>query len=215
MADLDWPTDLVPFACEFYLQPHVVRSVSPLTRAQKVYALTQPRWVCRLSLRGGSSREWGTEGAAIYGPRLDALIAKLDGGANRITLWDFRRENDGAAFTNAAISAGENEVTVLGATEGLYVGDYVGGDGRPHIITDVEVSGSDMVAQVRPHFRSNIAEGAATFERVSGLFRLTGDDAGANMTEAGQLSAYTLEFVEDPEDSTTITYDGDELTYSG
>lgn len=215
MADYDWPEDLVPFASEFYLQPHVIRQPSPFTRASKIYGLSRPLWVCRMQFRGGRSTKWGTTGAAIYGRRLDAFIAKLEGGANRVTLWDFDRDGDGYSFTNAEIAQGVNEVTITGALSGLEVGDYIGGDGRPHIITDLSVVGSDMLATVTPHFDTAVLAGEATFERVSGLFRLTSDDAGSNMSEVGQLSVYSLEFVEDPGPSTDVTYSEETVTYTG
>jgi hypothetical protein len=215
MADLEWPEDLVPNACEFYLPAHVNRSVSPLTRATKIYELGDPRWVCRIRLRAGDGDRFGSSGVAAYGPRLDALIARMKGGANRVSLWDFRREGEARAFSNAAIAAGTDQVTLLNTNGGIRVGDYIGGDGRPHIITELSISGANLLADVMPHFSTDVAAGAAVFERVPGWFRLTGEDGGANMTEAGELTIYELDFVEDPGPSTAITFTGEPLTYSG
>ena len=88
MADIEWPDGLTPYRAAFYLQPHVGGTESPLTRTRKVYGLSKPRWVCRLSFRGGHK---GYSGVAAYGPILDSLIVRMRGGENRVALWDFRR----------------------------------------------------------------------------------------------------------------------------
>lgn len=215
MADILWPDDLVPFAQSFYLQPHVGRSESPFSRAQKLYGLSAPRWLTSLSFRGGTGPQWGTDGVAIYGPRLDAFIAKLEGGLNRVAIWDFRREGTNVSHTHAEIAAGTSQLLLEGTTDAVGAGDYVGGDGRPHIVTDTEVSGADLIVNVRPHFDSLIAADEAIFYQVAGWFRLISDDAGANGSEVGQLTTYTLDFAEDPGPSTDVIYEGETVTYSG
>ena len=86
--DFQWPADLSPFRVSFYLQPHVGGTESPLTRTRKTYGLSAPRWVCKMAFRGG----WdGVAGYEAYGPRLDAFIAQMEGGLNRVALWDFWR----------------------------------------------------------------------------------------------------------------------------
>lgn len=88
MADIEWPTDLVPFRAAFYLRPHVGGVESPLTRTRKTYLLSKPVWVCRLSFRAG----WdGIDDEGAMGGRLDSLIVQMQGGFNRVLLWDFRR----------------------------------------------------------------------------------------------------------------------------
>ncbi|QUT04847.1 hypothetical protein KFK14_17700 [Sphingobium phenoxybenzoativorans] len=89
MADLTWPSGLSPFRMTFYLQPHVGGAESPLTRTRKVYTLSAPRWVCKLSFRGVASEI--DHPAALVPPLLDSLIIQMAGGANRMALWDFRR----------------------------------------------------------------------------------------------------------------------------
>lgn len=212
MTDFAWPDDVTPFRVAYYLQPHVGRSVSPFTRQQKIYQLSQPLWIAQLSLRGGYDGESGVE---AYGPRLDALIAQLEGGAHRIAIWDFRRPGAAAAFSNDDIALGESQVTLLGTTDGLQVGDYIGGDGRPHIVVSTEVDGSDLIVDVRPHFQTAVAAGDATYENVAGYFRLVSDDAGANPTTVGDVTTYELGFVEDPGPSTDVIYEGEPVTYSG
>lgn len=88
MADLEWPSDLRPASCTFYLRPHVGGSQSPLTRTRKVYGLSAPMWVARLTFRAAWA---GGDGLMARGARIDALIADMEGGLNRMHLWDFRR----------------------------------------------------------------------------------------------------------------------------
>lgn len=88
MVDLVWPDDLRPYRVTFYLQPHVGGTESPITRTRKVYGLSAPRWICKMSFRGGYD---GFDGYQAYGPRLDAFIAEMEGGLNRVAIWDFRR----------------------------------------------------------------------------------------------------------------------------
>lgn len=113
MADLAWPDALAPFRVSFYLQPHVGGTESPLTRTRKTYGLSAPRWVCRMSFRGGYD---GHAGIAAYGPRLDALIAQLEGGLNRVGLWDFRRPYPVALRRYYRQFAGETYTFGLGET---------------------------------------------------------------------------------------------------
>lgn len=216
MADYDWPADIVPFQQTFYLQPHTGGTESPFTRQTKVYGLSAPRWVARITLRAPDSADrWGSN-YAEWGERIDAFLASLEGRLNRVSLYDFRRPGRAPGFGNAAATAGTDTITLTGAsTADIRVGEYVGGDGRPHIITGLEVSGSDLIATVKPHFEADIAEDAATFERVSGLFRLTSDDAGANPSSVGELTGYDLNFVEDWGPSVDVIYEGEAVTYSG
>lgn len=218
LADLYWPDDLAPFVEAFMLQPHTGRSESPFTRQQKVYELTAPRWIARLNLRGGYA---GYEAQAGFGRRLDALIARMRGGARTITMWDFRRPGlptweteytftddtefgDETSFfeeliSSSAVVAGDTEMTLPGAvTSGLApsIGDYVGGDGRPHIVVDLYEEADDVVITVEPPFTAAIDADDATFVRVAGTFRITSDDAGQNSTEVGGLTVYDLELVE-------------------
>lgn len=216
MSDLDWPSDIVPFGVTFYLQPHTGGTESPFTRQTKVYGLSAPRWVSRISLRAPDSADrWGS-GYAEWGERIDAFLASLEGRLNRVRIWDFRRPGRAPAFGNSAATAGTSTITLTGAdVSEIRVGEYVGGDGRPHIITGLEVSGADLIATVKPHWESDIAADAATFENVSGYFRLTSDDAGVNPSQVGELTQYDLEFVEDWGPSTDVVYDGETVTFSG
>ena len=117
MVDLVWPDDLRPFRVSFYLQPHTGGSESPLTRTRKTYGLSAPRWICRMTFRGGYD---GFDGYAAYGPRLDAFIAQMKGGQNRVAIWDFRRPYPVALrryysqFTGELYTFGNGETFELG-----------------------------------------------------------------------------------------------------
>lgn len=208
MADLEWPDDLVPFAMSFYLQPHTGGSESPFSRVSKIYGLSAPRWVCRMAFRGGDSAlRWGRRGAAAYGQRLDALIARLKGRQNRIAIYDFRRDRMTAKrwahnAGNEAALAGATQLTVTGlvpGTAGILAGDYLGGDGRPHIVLDDAIVGLDgkAVATFEPPLAADVGADAAIFGNPTGMFRLVSDDAGANFTEIGSATMIELDFVED------------------
>lgn len=216
MADYTWPSDIVPYAQSFYLQPHTGGTESPFTNQTKVYNLSRPRWVCSMRIRAPDSGDkWGGS-VKLWGERVDAFLAKLDGRTNRVLLWDFRRPGRApVGFSNAAATAATNTITLTGAAPAkVRVGEYIGGDGRPHIITDLTVSGSDLIALVRPYFESDIALGAASFQNVSGFFRLAGDDVIANGSTVDDMIEYQLDFVEDWGPSVDVTYTGNTVTYS-
>ncbi len=102
---------------------------------------------------------------------------------------------------------GDTEITITGMPPGslIYAGDYIGGDGRPHVIRDdglnAIVASADASGQAtvsfEPPLAAPVAADSVVFERVSAMFRLASDDAGDNFNEAGQLAAYSLQFVED------------------
>lgn len=222
MSDYTWPDGLAPFGQSFWLQPHVGRSESPFTRQQKIYALSAPRWVTRLAVRGGY-RGLGLRGK---GAALDAFLAKLDGGVNRALIYDFRRPgssvsltiyafddgtffDDGTGFeddlifgTNDAAAQGATTFRLTGCAPGtslFLAGDYVGGDGRAHIVLDdveSDASGNAFV-NFTPALSAAVAAGAWTYTEVTSPFRLVADDAGSNLAEVGGLETLDLEFVED------------------
>jgi len=233
MSDFEWP-EAIPFRVQFYLQPYTSRSQSPWTRATKIYGLSQPIWVARLTVRTGYN---GEDGVSAWGGVMDAFLADMEGGANRVALWDFRRPfpvglrryyrqfagirypflngeefSMGERFiipseaepTNEAAEAGATQMTFVGLKPGERVfqtGDYVGGDGRPHIILAPGATvGDDGKATIafKPPLVADVEAGAAKTMQPPGWFRLVSDDAGANETDVGEMTTYTLDFTEDP-----------------
>lgn len=214
MTDYAWPDDIVPYGVSFYLQAHSGGSESPFNRQTKVYGLSKPRWVCSFRLRAPDSSDRWEGPIAAWGERVDAFLAQLDGRANRVALWDFRRPGSPRSFSNGAASAATNTMTLTGASPGdIRVGEYIGGDGRPHIITSLQVSGSDLIAKVRPYFEADIAIGGAVFETVNGFFRMVSDDAPQNGGTVTDLTEYGLDFVEDWGPSVDVTFNGNTVTY--
>lgn len=208
MADFDWPDDLVPYAGSFYLQPHTGGSESPFSRVPKVYGLSAPRWIASLSFRGGAAGNvWGYTEAGLLGSRIEAFIAQLEGRLNRVRLYDFRRPAMQSIdwvpmASNLSAALGDTEMTITGLTpntRAVLRGDYLGGDERPHIITADAISDADgeAVVSFKPPLSAAIGAGDAIFGSPTGLFRLTSDDAGANPSTVGELTQYTLDFVED------------------
>lgn len=227
MADLDWPEGLFPYKTLFYLQPHIGGQESPITRSRKVYGLSAPRWIARLTFRAGHGydRDVGmgprANDAAFYAARLDALIAELQGGLHCIRFHDFRRPRPqsylsgyyvaGVPPTVAFASAGATSIEVYRphGSIGPSIGDYIGGDGRPHIVTKVTPGNSVSMMSVAPEagiitvefqppLSAAIDDGTPLeMVKVSARFRLTSEDAGQNEGEVGQPVEYTLDFAED------------------
>lgn len=204
MTDYTWPDDLAPFAVSFYLQGHSGGSESPFTRQSKIYGLGAPRWVCSMSFRGGYG---GARDLTSVGPRLDAMIAKLQGRQNRVAIYNFQRPLmrspewiPGAG--NVAAVKGATTITLTGLSAGavaVLAGDFIGGDGRPHIVTDDATADGSGQATVsfEPPLSAPIALNSAIFGNPTGMFRLTSDDAGDNSVQVGDAISMTLQFVED------------------
>lgn len=222
MVDLPWPADLMPYKVAFYLQAHVGRSESPQSRVMKTYELSAPRWIARLSFRAGYAGAPLLGDPDGFGARLDGLIADLRGGANKAVFHDFRRPGPlqprmvMSALTFDAAPRGARFVVVRGLRAGSVaasVGDYIGGDGRPHLVSAaatiaaggvVSGAGSVLVTAdgaarigINPPLSSPIVAGTALPPYATGRFQLISDDAGENESEVGQPTEYVLDFVED------------------
>lgn len=216
MADIVWPGDLKPYRVMFYLQPHVGGSESPLTRVRKTYGLSAPRWIARLSFRGGYSGAPRRGEAAGFGPRLDAMIADLEGGLNLAVFHDFRRrlplqpQFRASPLAISAASKGDTTLSISGFvpnTVAYSIGDYIGGvDDRPHIVRGGELTagaGSILadaegvaVVSIKPPLAQDVAAGTPP-GLGTGRFQLVSPDAGENETTVGQSVEYVLDFVED------------------
>lgn len=206
MADISWPVDLRPSGVSFYPQPHVGGSESPITRTRKVYGLSAPRWIAKITL---TARGWGYGPAGERGARIDAFVASMEGGLNRVLLWDFRRERpmrDQALLTppvSTGALAGATQMGIAGfapMSRAFTAGDYLGGDNRPHLVlADCYADGSGVALPTfTPPLSANVTSGATIpVRQVSGRFQLMSDDAGDNPTGMTQRMAVSLEFHED------------------
>lgn len=221
MVDIPWPSDLAPYRVAFYLQPHVGGTESPFTRTTKKYGLSAPRWVARMTFRGGYDGIPHLNETGGFGPRLDSLIADLEGGLNVAVFHDYRRPRPARPVTAMsslvfdAAAVGASSVTVRGFAPysvALSAGDYLGGDGRPHITSIMHtqaagglVNGAGAIMAdetgaaiigIRPHISAPITGGALVQWPVTGRFELVGEDAGQNETEVGGATEYVLDFTE-------------------
>jgi hypothetical protein len=192
MTDYDWPDDLAPYTTAFYLQSHTGGTESPLNRQTKTYELSAPRWLANLQLRGGYD---GEDGAAEFGPRVDAFLAQLRGGTSRVALYDFRRpERRGSGTATAAAAAAGATSIALSGLDPLEVfarrGDYVGGDGRAHLLTGnvVPDMNGNATASFWPPLARSLIAGEARVGYAKSWFRLAREsagDAGSNSADAG------------------------------
>lgn len=224
MVDIPWPSDLFPYRVLFYLQPHVGGSESPLTRVRKVYGLSAPRWVARLTFRSGVDGAPRFHEQDGFGPRLDALIADLEGGVNLAVFHDFRRPRPlqpisvMGPLVSTGAARGATSMTVTGLARGsvaMSVGDYVaGGDGRPHMVSAAatiaaggvvngagsimaDTSGKAIIGFKPPLFKA-MAAGTTLKWPVTGRFQIVDPDAaGQNEVEVGTDVEHVLDFVED------------------
>lgn len=220
MVDIAWPQDLVPYRVAFYLQPHIGGQESPITRTRKTYGLSAPRWLARLTFRGGYDGEVRFGAAEGFGPRLDSLIADLEGGLNIAVFHDWRRERPPlpairSAPTSVGAAAGATSMVVRGFAPfaaAFSLGDYIGGDGRPHIVSAAAtlaaggvVAGAgtiyanaagEALVGFKPPLSAAVPNGAILSWPVTGRFELASEDAGQNETTVGELTEYTLDFVE-------------------
>lgn len=221
MTEFAWPAGLTPYRVAFYLQPHIGGAESPLTRVRKTYELSAPRWIARLTFRGGYDGVPNLYDAGGYGPVLDSLVADMKGGAVLTRFHDFRRPVPVGALpirsrlTVRAAPRGATSIVVDGFAANaaaLSLGDPVGGDGRPHITSLVatlaaggrvgglgsimsDASGAAIIG-INPPLAAAIPAGTPMVWPVTGLFELTGEDAGQNETTVGEATEYALDFVE-------------------
>ncbi|TZG26510.1 hypothetical protein [Sphingomonas montanisoli] len=202
MTDFVWPADLAPSSVSFYLQHYTGGTESPFNRQRKTYVLGRSRWVARFEFVGGAQGE----GLAGKGAAIDAFLAQVGGGANRVLTHDWRRPTrSGPATgvgTNSPAAKGATSMTWIGLqanTLAFRRGDYVGGDGRAHIVTADVLTTAGGVAMVPfvPPLETAIAAGAGTYTEVKSRFEIRDDDAGANAAAFGDAERITVEMFED------------------
>lgn len=116
----------------------------------------------------------------------------------------------GERFVIPAESEPSNEAAARGASEMAFVGfkpgervfidgDYIGGDGRPHIVLRpgaVADANGRAVVRFAPPLDYDVPAGRAITMQPPGRFQLVSDDAGANETAVGELTEYTIDFIE-------------------
>lgn len=108
MADFTWPDDLVPHAMSFYHQHNTIVHESPFTRQQQVLGRSAPRWICKMSFRGGAG---GVTRSHEVGAKIEALLLQIKGPQKTVAIYDFRRSGRGApqlAFDDYAATIAES-----------------------------------------------------------------------------------------------------------
>ncbi len=184
MADIEWPTDLRPYRAAFYLRPHVGGVESPLTRTRKTYLLSKPVWVCRLSFRGGFN---GATGRGALGGRMDSLIVQMQGGFNRVLLWDFRRPYPVGLKRYYSRFAGESYTFTGGRTFRLGERFFIPAEAEP--VNEPAVAGATSIVF------GGFEPGERTFQ--------TGDYFGGD----GRAHIIHTATVADAEGRCTLTFD--------
>lgn len=221
MVDIIWPADLMPYRVQFYLQAHTGGQESPFTRTRKTYGLSAPRWIAKLTFRAGYDGAPLQDDPGGFGPRLDGLIADLKGGLVKTLFHDFRRprplqrQQIAQALTFEAAGKGATYVVIRGFAahaRAFSVGDYIGGDGRPHLVsiaatiaaggvttgagTIMADANGRAIVGINPPLSAAIVAGTAPQWPVRGRFELPNNDAGQNETEVGEPTEYVLDFIE-------------------
>ncbi len=222
---MDWPTDILPASCEFFLQYNTTIFSSPITRSQQALRRQGEMWRCAITL--------GPKDSAA-GRRLDALLIKLRGAYETVNLCDFARPEpagdgrdraavgetrftDNTTFSDDTVFIGGPSVVAvvgdhaMGATEIvtdgwvggvtgiLLAGDYVGIDSRLYMVTDdADSSGMGRATlAIAPSLRAAVADGALINRtRPTAAFRLVDDGQPNRRVEPGLKYTFNLSFVE-------------------
>ena len=218
-----WPDDIVPNACEFFLQHNTTVFESPITRTRQRLRRPGERWMCTASFRLVREKA----------QRLDALLAKLSGSYDTVRLGDWARIrpsgdnldksgipntifSDGTTFTDGTGFAVPNEIArvrygeVRGSstirTEGwmpdtapLDAGDYIEVGGWLYMLAeDAFANGvGDSILQVVPRVRETVASQTLLVrQRPKSPMMLIDDDQPNRSIQVGTVYHYTLSFAE-------------------
>jgi len=218
-----WPDDIVPNACEFFLQHNTTVFESPITRTRQRLRRPGERWMCTASFRLVREKA----------QRLDALLAKLAGSYDTVTLGDWARINpsgdnldktgipntffsDGTDFTDNTEFAVPDEVArlrfaaVRGAsslrakgwmpnTAPLDAGDYIGVGGWIYMLTDDASSDGNgfSTLNIAPRVRADTAADTLIVRhRPKSPMVLIDDDQPNRSIQVGTVYHYTLSFAE-------------------
>lgn len=151
MATITWPSSIrtgaVDYGVEFDVQINFARN-----GAVQTFGLPGARWVC--SIRFENDFEDLTR------PRIESLLLKLKGGANRLSMphWGRPRPNGtlrGTPTLGAAIAAGAEQLTIVNANGNLKEGDIIGLPGQFVMVTaDANPVLTNLTVSVTPPIRA-------------------------------------------------------------
>lgn len=159
MATITWPSDIktgpVDYAIEFDVQFSVQRN----GRIQTFSLGASARWVC--SIRFENDLEH------LMRPKIEGLLVKLKGGANRLSMphWGRPVPNGtlrGTPTLGAAVSAGAESLTLINANGNLKRGDIIGLPGQfVMVVDDANPVLTTLTVNVSPPIRAAHNSGTA------------------------------------------------------
>lgn len=170
MATIAYPTTptFAPERFSIELRANVLVSVSPLTGSLTTLQIPGSRWLFALQMPMGSA-DWQAE--------REAFLSKLEGQANRVTMWHMGRPVPrgtmrGSPVLSSTATAGATTLsitTTAGAT--LKAGDMIGVGSQLHqVVDDATAVGTALTVNVRPARRSQANTGTAVvWERPTAL----------------------------------------------
>lgn len=171
MATITYPNTpaFAPERFSIELRANVLVSVSPLTGSLTTLQIPGSRWLFALQMPTGSP-EWQAQ--------REALLSKLEGQANRVTMWHIFRPVPRGTMRGAPVLASTalsgattlSIQTTAGAT--LLAGDMLGvGAQLVQVVDDAQANGSGVLnANVRAALRNQANAGAAvTWDRPTAL----------------------------------------------
>lgn len=195
MAIYSWPSDISIAAfdagVEYDVQFSVFRNGSMTT-----YGLPGARWVCAVG--------FSDETEYLKRPRIEALLMKLEGGANRLAMHHHGRPIPngslrGSPIINANAAAGSKSIQLANVNGTLLAGDIIGVLGQNlMVVDDAAPSGGTMTVNVRGALRADVSVGAAvTWNKPAVNFIPRSNIAGPFPFRPAKVRpGFTVEFVE-------------------
>lgn len=156
MATYTWPSDIsigsFDAGVEYDVQFNVMRNGSITT-----YGLPGARWVCAVGFED--------EVESMKRPKIEALLMKLEGGANRLSMHHHGRpipngSMRGSPIINANAPAGSKSIQLGSVSGTLLAGDIIGVLGQNlMVVDDAAPSGGVMTVNVRGALRAAVTVG--------------------------------------------------------
>ncbi len=161
MANISWPGfrfETVSYSIEHNIQRSFMRNGRTLTEE-----LPGTRFVCTVNFGDDLEEEGFTEGER---PALEALIASLKGGANRLqmsALWRPipRGTMRGTPVLSTGAAAGASSIAMSSVGGTLLAGDIIGVGGQiVEVLANATPSGGAMTVQFLPELRTAVSTSA-------------------------------------------------------